>query len=324
MVVDKPLAQIIPSCSHCGAKAVVELAYASVDLCSDCFNRLFEKRVWKANRKFKMFTRGERVAVGVSGGKDSSALLFVLSKMAIQIGFEIIPVLVDEGIHGYRNKARVCAEDLCKRLGLELKVYSYKDAFGKSMDEIMKMRNAGKIEGKSCSFCGVMRRKCLEEAAIALNASKIALGHNADDIAQTFLMNFLRGEPQRNERFGVVTGGGEEVEGLIPRVRPLVFNTEKETAEYCVLNDLPFYLGECPYAVEAFRGEVKNFLNATEEKYPGTKFNLLHSFIDSKQNAGAGNSRSLGVANAVKCSSCGSPSSSGLCKACEFKQLLSD
>ena len=306
--------------------------YAQVDLCGSCFSRLFERRVWKANREFKLFKRGDRIAVGVSGGKDSSAMLFVLSKMAEQIGFEVLPVLVDEGIVGYRNKAMPLAEQLCEKLGLKLNVVSYKESFGKSMDEIMQLRNAGKIHGKSCSFCGVLRRRSLDNAAKELGANKIAVGHNADDVAQTFLMNLLRGEPQRNDRFGVTSMHDQaaDFEGVVPRIRPLVFNTEKEAAEYCLVNDLPFFLGECPYAVEAFRGEVKDFLNNVEEKYPGTKFNLLHSFLDGKgvkEKAVSAKGKAGPVAaeaSTVKCEKCGFPSASGLCKACEITGMLAD
>jgi len=311
----------MPACVHCGKPAVVALDYANIDLCGLCFTCLFERRVWKANREFKLFKRGDRVVVGVSGGKDSSAMLFVLSKMAGQIGFEILPVLVDEGIEGYRNKAIPLAEQLCERLGLQLKIHSYKQAVGKSMDEIVQLRDAGKIRGKSCSFCGVLRRRALDNAAVELKATKIAVGHNADDVAQTFLMNLLRGEPQRNERFGVTSMHEQSTDfgGVVPRIRPLVFNTEKEAAEYCLVNDLPFYLGDCPYAVEAFRGEVKDFLNNVEEKYPGTKFNLLHSFLKEK---GGQASPAKEKAVVLKCAKCNSPASGELCKACEIAELL--
>ena len=109
---------------------------------------------------------------------------------------------------------------------------------------------------------------------------------------------------------------------IVPRVRPLVFNTEKETALYCILNQLPFYLGECPYAAESFRGEVKDFLNGVEEKYPGTKFNLLHSFLELKkkdENRVVEKEKS----QISKCVECGYPSSSETCKACNLKALLS-
>ena len=213
------------ACARCGKKAVVELEYTRQNFCKTCFIRLFERRVWKANREFRLFKRGDRVVVGVSGGKDSSAMMFVLSK--------------------------------------------------------------------------------------------IAIGHNLDDVAQTFLMNILRGEPQRNERFGVSSAGLEDEAKLmrvVPRVRPLVFNTEKETVRYCLLNGILFLSCKCPYSVEALRGDVKGFLDAVEKKCPGTKFNLLYAFAFGKE--------SVARKNTVSCGKCGSPSSKGLCKACELKQLL--
>ena len=306
----------MPACDHCGAAAEVELEYSRQSLCGTCFTRVFERRVWKANQQYKMLKRGETVVVGVSGGKDSSALLYILDKMAKQIGFTIIPVLVDEGIHGYRTKAIAKAEELCEKLGLKLERVSYKGEFGKTMDEVIEARNSGKISGKACSFCGVFRKKSLNDAALRFNASKLAVGHNADDIVQTFLMNLLRAEPQRNARFGIVD---EEQDGFVPRIKPLVYNTEKETALYCIVNDLPFYLGACPYSIEAFRGEVKDFLNETEEKYPGIKFNLLHSFMETRE---AMQNAVQEVKSPSKCGKCSSPSSGVLCKACEIRAML--
>ncbi|MFH1056690.1 MAG: TIGR00269 family protein [Candidatus Micrarchaeota archaeon] len=306
----------VPPCDHCRKPSAIELEYSAQNLCRKCFTRVFERRVWKANQQFKLLNRKDAIVVGVSGGKDSSALLHILAKMAKQIGFKVIPVLIDEGIHRYRNKAVKKAEEMCKKLGLRLKVFSYKKLFGKTMDEVIELRNKGKISGKACSFCGVFRRKALNQAAVELEGTKIAVGHNADDIAQTFLMNLLRAEPQRNARFGIID---EPQEGFVPRIKPLVFNTEKETAEYCMINNLPFYLGECPYSSEAFRGEVKNFLNETEGKYPGIKFNLLHSFLETKEFYENGGKKE---AKSAKCGECGSPSSNALCKACGLKQML--
>ncbi|HLC38291.1 MAG TPA: TIGR00269 family protein [Candidatus Norongarragalinales archaeon] len=309
----------IPSCGHCGKNAEIELEYTRQNLCSSCFSKVFEKRVRKANHKFQMFKRGDLVVVGVSGGKDSGALLYILSKMAGEIGFEVKPVLVDEGIHGYRNKALKEAEKLCEKRGLELEIFSYKKLFGKTMDEVMKARDEGKVKGKACSFCGVFRKKALNQAALELKATKVAIGHNADDVAQTFLMNLLRAEGERNERFRIVD---KPKKGFVPRVRPLVFNTEKETALFCLTNDIPFHLGECPYSSEAFRAEVKGFLNETEEKYPGVKFNLLHSFLQNQEWLDEKTGKSGEEKEMRYCEECSSPSSGRKCKACELKEKL--
>ncbi len=256
----------------------------------------------RANRQFGLLRRGDAIAVGVSGGKDSAALLFALKKFADKIGeITLKPVLVDEGIDGYRNRAAECAEKLCSRLGLQLHTISYEQAFGLTMDSVMKKRELAKKVHRSCSYCGVFRKYCLNKASREVGANKLAIGHNADDVAQTLLMNLMRGEPQRLEEFGVVTGSPSR-ELFVPRIRPLAYCLEMECAYYCVLNEIPFYRGGCPYAEESFRVEVKDFLNALEDRHPGTKNSLLKSFFELREKllAGKAGGKTLAQKNEVE------------------------
>lgn len=305
-------------CGHCKGDAILRLDYANLDLCGKCFSRLFERRVAKANREFKMFGNGDVVAVGISGGKDSAALLYALHKMSKKGRFSVKPVLVDEGIEGYRNEAAKKAGELCQKLGLELAVVSFNELAGRSLDDIVKLRDRRQLGFTSCGVCGVLRKDCLNQAARKVGANKLAVGHNADDVAQTFLMNALRADVKGFERFGVVSGVGKQ-DKFVQRVKPLVYNLEKECALYCVVNDLPFYLGECPYAQEAFRGQVKDFLNAVEQRHPGSKFNVLQSFLalKAKLPAVVEAERKAGI-----CTVCGEHSSAAVCRKCVMLESL--
>lgn len=311
------MSQSMISCSKCKRDAVLRLDYANLDLCGRCFSHLFEKRVARVQREFKLFERGDVVAVGVSGGKDSAALLYVLWKLSKKVGFELKPVVVDEGIAGYRDASIAYAETLCQRLDLELTQVSYRELAGHSMDDIMKIRDEKQLGFRSCGVCGVLRKDCLNKAARAVGASKLAVGHNADDVAQTVLMNFLRGDADAFERFGVVSGTGSQ-EKFVQRVKPLVYNLEKECALYCVVNDLPFHLAECPYSVEAFRGQVKNFLNDVEQRHPGSKFNVLQSFLKLKDKL----PNPVESHQAGTCTVCGEHSSAAICRRCVMLESL--
>ena len=312
-------------CSRCSRKAQVKLGYTKTDLCSRCFCNLFENRIKQANRQFKLIRLNQKIAVGISGGKDSAAMLYVLSKMVKTIhGTKLLPILIDEGIVGYRKNAIKKAKELCKKLGLKLTIRSFKEYFGKDLDGILRKRDAtlGKKGSnlkspkdnseRSCTYCGVLRKWALNKAALDMKADALAIGHNADDIAQTFLMNLMHNEPGRLERFSVIN---EEREGFVKRIKPLIFNLEKECALYCELKDIPYYRGECPYSKESFRGEIKNLLNSTEEKFPGIKFNLLNSYLELKKTMVE---KKKGGASPVKCAKCGQNSSERICKACEL------
>ncbi len=305
-------------CSICSKReSVVRIYYDKTDLCKACFCLRFEKRVMKANREFNLLKRGDVVAVGISGGKDSAAMLYVLSKMTKKIGgITLKPILIDEGIQGYRNEAMEKAKELCDSLKLPLQVFSYKKEFGLSMDEAIKSRDEKKLSNKSCSFCGVFRKSLLNKAARAAGANKAAIGHNADDIGQTFLMNLMRSDVKRLKKFGAVSGLFEQ-DLFVKRIKPLIYNTERECALYCSLKNLPFYLGECPYSSESFRGLVKDFLNTAEQKHPGTKFAVLNSFLSLQEELDTPEKQ-----EPKKCIKCGENTSSETCKACSFSKLL--
>jgi len=307
-------------CTKCEKRdAVVNLAYNASDLCSPCFIDQFENRVYRANRDFKLIQRGDRVAVGVSGGKDSAALLFVLTKIAKHVGAEVVPILVDEGIKGYRDEAMKKAQELCKIVGLELTIVPYSEVYGVTMDQANAKKDKLQWRG-SCTYCGVFRKQALNTASHKLKCTKMAVGHNADDIAQTIFMNFMRNEPSRFLRFGA-TGGVVERNKFVMRIKPLIYNTEKECAIYCTLRGLPFHLAECPYSSDSFRGEIKDFLNKLEEKHPGTKFNIVRSFLAMKELIGDAQVKEKDLKH---CTKCGEPCGGEVCKACQFTEELTN
>ncbi|MFA5246514.1 MAG: TIGR00269 family protein [Candidatus Micrarchaeia archaeon] len=315
------------ACNCCSKRpAVIGLSYSGLDLCSPCFFKLFERRVRKANRDFAMLRRGDRILVGISGGKDSAAMLHVLDKMAKRIGnITLIPVLIDEGIKGYREKAKKKAESLCKAHGYKLIVFSFASLSGHSLDQIIKIRGKSRNpEFKSmgaCAICGTLRKYLLNKAALKLKANKVAIGHNADDIGQTFLMNMLRADPEGVSRFGPVSENGAD--GLtVPRIKPLIYIPERECAYYCALKGLSYHLGECPYAMEAFRGLAKDFLNDAEAKYPGIKFNVLKSYLSMRDVLEENRGKSRKSIPSCKCEKCGGKSSKEVCRACQVLSYL--
>ncbi|MCL5011785.1 MAG: adenine nucleotide alpha hydrolase family protein [Candidatus Marsarchaeota archaeon] len=301
------------NCTLCGREAVVELNYNGFSLCEGCFVRQFEKRVRKAIRMSGFLKRGKRIAVGVSGGKDSAAVLAVLSKFNSKIGAVLLPVLIDEGIKGYRNKAKLQAEKLCSSLNLKLNVYTFKELFGFDLDKVMKLNP----KREACAYCGVWRRWALNKAAIVdLNADFLVVGHNADDVAQSFLMNLMRNSSLTLSRSGGVETGKKK-KLFSTRVKPLIFNLEKESAIYCFLKEIPFYLGECPH-YNGFRMKVKDFLNEMESVYPGSKFALSNASL-SIQKSLPSDKRKI-----FNCSSCGFYSSTSKCMACTLKEEVQE
>ena len=111
----------------------------------------------------------------------------------------------------------------------------------------------------------------------------------------------------------------------VPRIKPLIYIPERECAYYCELKGLPYHLGSCPYSVEDFRGLVKDFLNDSEEKYPGIKFNVLKSYLSLRKQLEATGSKPASKAALIpsnKCEKCGGKCSKKICRACQVLAFL--
>ncbi len=270
-----------------------------------------------------MVKKGERVGVALSGGKDSTTLLYLLKPLADEMKFELIAISVDEGIRGYRDKTLAYARAACKKLGVKLVVKSFKKEIGITMDEIARKKR-GERE-TLCTYCGVFRRWILNKTARELKLDKLAVGHNLDDFVQTLFMNILRNEPFRLARFGPV-GGMVEDEGFVPRIKPLFRAPEEEIALYAKLKGIG--TGKktcCPNVYEAFRRRVRIFLNEMEADFPGTKVRALNSFMRIRKSLGKeyAHRRKEKIG---RCARCGEPSSARVCKRCglieELKMVL--
>jgi len=298
----------------CGKKPVFYRRYEGRYYCKACFCESFEKKVKKTIAKYKLIEKGDRIAFGLSGGKDSSAVLYLLHKiLSPRRDIKMFAISMDEGIAGYRNETLKKAKELCKSLGVKHHIFSFKDILGKPLDKKIIERG----ERDYCTLCGVGRRYVLNLAARKLKATKLCLGHNLDDEAQAVLMNFFRGDLLRAGRLGTKTDAAlSEKHGnlFIPRIKPLRFIPEKEVTLYAVLKKLPYSDLECPYA-QGMRFDVRDFLNEMENKHPGMKFALLEGY-DKIVPA---------ISKAVQykgklstCKKCGEPTSHEICKTCQL------
>ena len=294
------------TCTRCKtSQSIYYRPYSGERLCASCFRETLIERVKKTINKYKMFQHDSRIAVGVSGGKDSLTLLRVLNEIeAYRPNAEIIAISVDEGVRGYRNEALAIAEKFCHQLNVEMKVVQFKQLFGETMDEIAdRDRDLG-----TCSYCGVLRRRALNEGATSVDADRIATGHNLDDMAQSVIMNVLRGDLNRIESFNP---GGLELSGFIRRVKPLCEVPEKETTLLAYIFGIDFQSLPCPYSAEALRTDVRRFLNQMEDRRPGSKSIVYNTGIKLMYRSNERNT--IG-----KCLICGSPTSGEICRACEL------
>ena len=259
-------------CSFCSTTAFYRREYEGVNLCKRCFKRSIEDKVRFTVSKYKMFSPKDHIAVAVSGGKDSQALLQILNKLKIRFPLsKLTAVTIDEGIRGYREEALSLAGAFSESLKIEHKIFSFKELFQVTLDEIVQRQS----KMSPCSYCGVLRRRAIEKAARAVGADVIATAHNIDDEVQTILLNILHGGAERLARTGPVLR--DPSMRFIPRVKPLCEIYEREIALYTYISGLEFQSVPCPYRNRALRNDIRDALDMLEKKHPGLKHTAYSS-----------------------------------------------
>ncbi|MCD4666606.1 TIGR00269 family protein [archaeon] len=296
-------------CNFCKTKPVITLPNSNKQLCKSCFIKYFDKKVFKTIKKYELIKREDKILVAISGGKDSNTILHLLNKYNQRFKIKLEALAIDEGIKGYRNKTLKDAKKICKENKVKLTIISFKDEFGYTLDQLIK-----KIKLKQCTICGVLRRYLLNKYSLKLKANKLVTGHNLDDEVQSILMNQFRNNVEVSARLGPLTGIVEEKK-FVRRIKPLYLLTEKEVATYAFLNKLPNTFTECPNAIDAYRGDVRDFINNFEEKYPGTKHSIINSFLKTLPLLKNGFKTSKAIKH---CKKCKMPSSKEICQSCEL------
>ena len=215
-----------------------------------------------ACQKYEMIQDGDRIAVGVSGGKDSVCLLAAMSnlRMFYPQKFELVAITLDPCFNGEEGDYSEI-QKLCDSLGIE---YIIKRT--QLWDVIFNVRK----ESNPCSLCARMRRGALHDAAKEAGCNKIALGHHLDDVAETFIMNLFNGGTL--DCFMPVTYLSRKD---IYMIRPMIFARESECARVVRRENLPVVKSRCPADGTTERQEVKDFLNSLEKKYGDVRSKIL-------------------------------------------------
>ncbi len=290
------------TCDRCENIVAYTRRYSGEKLCLQCFSKSIARKTAKTISRYNMIKRNELVAVAVSGGKDSLALLKVIDEMASVHSFRIKAVTIDEGIPGYRDEALGIVEEFCSKLGVEHGVYSYKDLFEMTLDEALDLREN---KTSSCSICGTLRRRAIDHAARDIGADVIATGHNLDDVLQTFLINMLSGDTAK------IGWMSPDTTGTLRRIKPFCEIYESELVYYAFINDIPFQSEPCPHMNEGIRTEIREFLNSLEGRHSGVKNSLYQSVLRVSQAV-----KSSSIKQKTRCKRCGNECTSSVCSVC--------
>ena len=223
------------------------------------------KKTTKAIIDYQMIEDGDRVMVGLSGGKDSWALIQILDVLQKRapIDFSIVAVNIDSGYEGYEHHKLT---ETCAERGWELHVEH--TTIGETIEDILD------DSATPCSLCARLRRGALYRLADTVGATKIALGHHADDFIETLLLNvFFQGSikamPAR-----LVSDNGKHVV-----IRPLAYVLESEARQYARASDLPIIGCCCPACgdLSLQRQRMKRLIAQLEVEHPNVKNSILRA-----------------------------------------------
>lgn len=229
--------------------------------------RIFGK-IRNANLKYDLIENEDSVAVGVSGGKDSMALLYYLSLLRkyTPLHFQIIPVYLDLG---WNNECRPL-EEFCRHLDLQLNTVTTNIG-----TIVFDLRN----EKSPCSLCSNLRRGALNRTAKDLGCNKVALGHHMDDVVNTLMMSILY-----EGRYHVFKPKTYLDRIDLHVIRPLIYVTEDEIKQFMRDNQLDAVKNLCPADGITKRNEIKEMMADLKNLYP----DIYPKFISSIENIDAG------------------------------------
>ncbi len=224
-------------------------------------------RVRCAVDDYDMIADGDKIAVGISGGKDSLALVSALSEMRrfYPKKYEVCGIMVDMGFEGCDYTPIV---DFFSDAGIEFRIVR---------TELAKIIFDVRKEPNPCSLCSRMRRGILHQTAKEMGCNKLALGHHYDDVLDTFVMNLF------NEgRLGTFSPVTYLDRRDITVIRPLILTPEKDILYFVRHNDIPVFKSPCPEDKHTDREKYKNLINELDRENDGLK----HRIFKAIQKAG--------------------------------------
>ena len=224
--------------------------------------------VRRAVQEFGLIDNGDKIAVGISGGKDSLVLLSALAGMRRfeAFSYDIVAVTIDPGFNGVPNNYDAVAR-LCDRLQVPFSLVHTQ--IGEIVFDIRK-------EPNPCSLCANMRRGALHDAAKAAGCNKLALGHHNDDVIETFMMNLTK-----EGRIGCFSPKTHLDRKDITVIRPLVFAPESQVSAACKRNNLEVVKSVCPADKTTVRQQTKEFLADMESRDRGVKQRIFSALRKS-------------------------------------------
>ncbi len=219
-----------------------------------------EGQVRKAIEEYDMIQEGDRIAVALSGGKDSVTLLYLLKNLQryYKNHFEIKAISINPGFEGFDEDI---LKKVCEKIEIPLKI---------EKTDIKQIVFDERKEKNPCSLCANFRRGALNTVAKELDCNKIALGHNQDDVLETFLMNLIY-----TGSISTFSPVSYMDRSKVTLIRPLIYVSEKETKSFIKRNEISIMPKVCPMDGISSRENISKLLKELEEYNKHVKVNIF-------------------------------------------------
>lgn len=223
--------------------------------------------VRQAMERYQMVEEGDRIAVGVSGGKDSLTLLMAMKELShfYPRHFEVCAVSVDLG---FANTDYREVRDFCEKLSVD---------FSLVPTQISQIVMEERKEKHPCALCAKLRKGALAAEALRMGCNKIAYAHHKDDFVETMLLSLIF--QGRFYAFPPVTWFEDS---LLTVLRPLMFVEEAQVKGFCRRYEIPVMKSECPADGATKRAYAKRLLAQIQREHPGAKERMFRAILNGK------------------------------------------
>lgn len=280
--------------------ALVNIKWKGKNYCEHHFKIYFIGQIRKLIDRYGV---NGRIAVAVSGGKDSAAMLEALTKLK---GLELDPFHLNLGIEGYSEMLESVSRDLTRTLDLPLEVINLRKEYGRGIPELIERER-----GTPCSICGTVKRYLMNRYAYESSADYLATGHNLSDMVTFAFNNLINVQLEFLRGIKPILPADPELK-MVSKFRPLYFLRDQETELYATINNIPYLRYRCPFSASAPTLGLKDLVANLEDYHPRALLNLVKSFSRIGDDIKTGNGK-IG-----RCKQCGFATSTTYCRFCRL------
>jgi tRNA(Ile)-lysidine synthase TilS/MesJ len=255
-------------CTVCREPASVKTQHHRGLFCRDHFRDHVLRQVSRVIDRYRLLAPGERVLLGVSGGKDSMAAWDILRRL----GYDVLAFHINNGFGEHSAQSEALVREFAAQRGWALEIVSMTRTLGFDFE-------TARLHSRrpACGLCGTLKRYVLNQAGLRFHCDAVATGHNLDDESALLLGNLLHWHDEYLRRQYPLAPAEP---GMARKIKPLVRLTDEETRQYAAQFCIPVFAGRCPHSRGATSHAHKRILAGIEREFSGTIAQFYFGYVE--------------------------------------------